>query len=308
MSLKSSGKLQKMRPIKGIITFLLILLNSIWVILTVTPLGLFRLIPFKPLQIGILKLNEKLAELWLQINKVIQDVMHGANYRCSGVEKLKKDIWQFTTINHLSWADIFLFLYVTNFKTGVPRIFMKSQLWWLPLTWTANLGLAMPFVVRRSKEAILANPELIKTDKEATKRACKIYKLYPTNVAGFIEGTRIDRAKYENSNSRFKNLMPPKIGGMGYTLEVMPYIDHLTDITLVYKSEKRSFWAFLCGDLKEASVTINTYKIPEELRGKDYTDNDELRSRLKGFLEEIWEKKDLIIENEKKKYGINSVF
>ncbi|GIR02822.1 MAG: hypothetical protein CM15mP12_3530 [Gammaproteobacteria bacterium] len=31
---------------------------------------------------------------------------------------------------------------------------MKSQLWWLPLTWTANLGLAMPYVVRRSKEEI----------------------------------------------------------------------------------------------------------------------------------------------------------
>ena len=57
----------------------------------------------------------------------------------------------------------------------------------------------------------MANPELAKTDKEATKRSCKIYELYPTNVSGFIEGTRIDKAKYEKSGSRFKNLMPPKI-------------------------------------------------------------------------------------------------
>ena len=50
----------------------------------------------------------------------------------------------------------------------------------------------------------MANPELAKTDKEATKRSCKIYELYPTNVSGFIEGTRIDKAKYEKSGSRFK--------------------------------------------------------------------------------------------------------
>ena len=32
------------------------------------------------------------------------------DYVVEGDEKLKKDIWQFTTINHLSWADIFVFL------------------------------------------------------------------------------------------------------------------------------------------------------------------------------------------------------
>ena len=95
---------------------------------------------------------------------------------------------------------------------------------------------------------------------------------------------------------------------MGYTLEVMPYIDHLTDVTLVYKSNKRDFWNFLCGDMNEASVTINTYKIPEELRGVDYSNNDELRLKLKTFLEEIWAKKDEIIEKEKKRYEIDSVF
>ncbi|MDA0344885.1 MAG: hypothetical protein O3C54_02885, partial [Proteobacteria bacterium] len=67
-------------------------------------------------------------------------------------------------------------------------------------------------------------------------------------------------------------------------------------------------WAFLCGELNEASVTINTYKIPEELRGKDYSNNDELRGKLKSFLEEVWEEKDKIIESEKEKYGIKSVF
>ncbi len=292
----------------GTVSFILILINALTIIALTTPIGLLRFVPISTFQRKILEINEWLAEIYLFFNSKIQDLMHNPKYRVYGEEKLQRNIWQFTTINHLSWADIFLFIYFTNFKQSVPRIFMKSQLWWLPLTWAANIGLAMPYVVRRSKEVIMKNPELIKTDKKATIRACKAYKIMPTNVAGFIEGTRIDKEKYANSKSKFKNLMPPKIGGMGYTLEVMPYIDHLTDVTLVYKSNKRDFWNFLCGDMNEASVTINTYKIPEELRGVDYSNNDELRLKLKTFLEEIWAKKDEIIEKEKKRYEIDSVF
>ena len=295
------------RYLRGTVTFLLVLINALSVIIIVTPLGILRFIPIQSFQRSILKINERFGELYLYFNSRIQDLMHNADYKVYGEEKLKRDIWQFTTINHLSWADIFLFLYFCNFKQSVPRIFMKSQLWWLPLTWTANLGLGMPYVVRRSKEEIIANPKLAETDKNATRRACKMYEIMPTNVAGFIEGTRIDKEKYNASGSKFKNLMPPKIGGMGYTLEVMPYIDHLTDVTLVYKSDKREFWNFLCGDMREASVTINTYKIPEELRGVDYTDNQIMRDKLKAFLEEIWEEKDKIIEKEKEKYGIETV-
>ena len=297
-----------LRALRGIITFTLILITAILVIIIVVPIGLFRFIPYKPLQILILKINDSLGELTLASWKVIQDLMHRPKYKVYGDDKLKKGIWQFTTINHLSWADIFVFLYFTNYKMGVPKIFMKAELWWLPITWAANIGLAMPFVVRRTKEQIRANPELAKTDKESTIRACKMYELYPTNVCGFIEGTRIDKTKYNNSNSKFDNLMPPKIGGMGYTLEVMPYINHLTDITLVYKSDKRSFWSFLCGDMKEASVTINTYEIPKNLIDRDYATDNNAREELRTFLEGIWTEKDQIIENQKVKYGIKSVF
>ena len=296
------------RALRGIITFTLILITSILVIIVVVPIGLLRFIPYRPLQISILKINEVFGELTLGSWRLIQDIMHKPKYEAKGLEKLKKDLWQFTTINHLSWADIFLFLYFTNQRMNVPKIFMKAELWWLPITWAANIGLAMPYVVRRSKEVIKKNPELAKTDKESTICACRFYELYPTNVCGFIEGTRIDKNKYTNSNSKFKNLMPPKIGGMGYTLEVMPYIDNLIDITLVYKTDKRSFWDFLCGDMSEASVTINTFKIPESLRNKDYAKDNVAREELRSFLEEVWIKKDQIIENEKVKYGIKSVF
>ena len=72
---------------------------------------------------------------------------------------------------------------------------------------------------------------------------------------------------------------------MGYPLKLC-HIDHLTDVTSFIKADKR-LWNFLCGDMNEASVTINTYKIPKELRGVDYSNNDELRLKLKTFLEDL---------------------
>ena len=60
--------------------------------------------------------------------------------------------------------------------------------------------------------------------------------------------------------------------------------------------------------MNEASVTIKNYKIPEKLRGKDYVNDDDSREELRSFLELVWKNKDEIIEKEKKRYGIKSVF
>ena len=93
----------------GSITFVLVLFNAIWIILAVTPIVLLRFLPSRRIKIGILKFNERLGEYYLNGNKFIQDLMHKPKYRVEGMEHCKMDVWQFTTINHLSWADIFYF-------------------------------------------------------------------------------------------------------------------------------------------------------------------------------------------------------
>ena len=96
------------RYLIGVVTFVLVLVNALQVIVIVTPLGLLRFIPIPILQRQILMINEKFGEMYLYFNSRIQDLMHKPNYEVFGEEKLKRDIWQFTTINHLSWADIFI--------------------------------------------------------------------------------------------------------------------------------------------------------------------------------------------------------
>jgi len=96
----------------GSITLVLIFFNAIWIILATIPPGLLRFLPSKRIKIWVLKFNEMLAAHWLNGNKFIQDLMHKPKYEVEGMEHCKMDVWQFTIINHLSWADIFLFLYL----------------------------------------------------------------------------------------------------------------------------------------------------------------------------------------------------
>ena len=170
------------RIFTGSITFILVVLNGLQITITTIIIGLFRYIPYKPFQIFILKANEFLADYFLYFNSRIQDLMHSPTYEVFGEENLRDNIWQFTTLNHLSWADIFLFCYFTNHKTTTPRIFMKSELWWLPITWAANIALAMPYVKRRTKDEIIKNPKLAETDRNATLNACKIFELMLSRI------------------------------------------------------------------------------------------------------------------------------
>ena len=80
------------RYLRGIITFLLVLINAIFVICTTIPIGLLRFLPIPPLQRGVLKVNEEIGALYLYFNSRIQDLMHNVDYVVEGDDKLKKDI------------------------------------------------------------------------------------------------------------------------------------------------------------------------------------------------------------------------
>ena len=44
------------------------------------------------------------------------------------------------------------------------------------------------------------------------------------------------------------------------------------------------------------------------IRDRDYVNDDDSREELRSFLELVWKNKDEIIEKEKERYGIKSVF
>jgi 1-acyl-sn-glycerol-3-phosphate acyltransferase len=222
--------------------------------------------------------------------------MHGNNIQVINNEKYDMNKWYMAMSNHQSWADIFVLLTVANKKIPLLKFFMKKELWWIPFVFLANKTLNMPFVNRHSKKAIEKNPSLRTKDYENTLKSCKRFLRAPSTIFSYAEGTRFTSEKHKAQNSKYKNLLQPKIGGMATALSAMPEIDTLINFSVVYKSKKRSAWSFLNGEMKDVKVFIKSYKIPENLKNRNYGSDHLYRDEFKEWIEEIWDEKDRKID------------
>jgi len=126
--------------------------------------------------------------------------------------------------------------------------------------------------------------------------SCRRFKRSPSTVFSYAEGTRNNPKKYKLQESPYKNLLKPKIGGMATAISAIDNIDTLVDFSLIYKSNKRSAWSFLNGEMKDVKVLIKKYKIPDHLKNKNYSIDKQYRIDFKDWIEEIWEEKDREIE------------
>ena len=224
--------------------------------------------------------------------------MHGDNIKL--IEKNKEfalDEWYMAMSNHQSWADIFVLLVAANYKIPLLKFFMKKELWWIPFVFLANKTLNMPFVNRHSKEELEKDPSLRTKDYENTLKSCKRFLRSPSTIFSYAEGTRFTKEKHKLQESPYKNLLIPKIGGMATALSAMPKINTLIDYTLVYKSDKRSAWNFLTGEMSEVKVLVTKHNIPENLKNRNYSEDQKYREDFKNWIESIWDQKDEDIES-----------
>jgi 1-acyl-sn-glycerol-3-phosphate acyltransferase len=207
-----------------------------------------------------------------------------------------KNQWYMAVSNHQSWADIFILLVAAHKRIPLLKFFMKKELAWIPFVFLANKTLNMPFVNRHTKKQLEKNPNLRFKDYENTLLACKRFQRSPSTIFSYAEGTRNNSTKHKDQNSPYKNLLIPRVGGIATALSAMPNIDVLVDYSVVYKTNKRGAWAFLKGDMRDVKVSVKKYNIPENLKNKNYSTDEEYRKNFKIWIEEIWEEKDKEIE------------
>tara|TARA_B000000609_G_C24158976_1_gene342417 strand:+ start:691 stop:1380 length:690 start_codon:yes stop_codon:yes gene_type:complete len=219
-------------------------------------------------------------------------LMHGNRIQVINETEYDLGKWYMAMSNHQSWADIFVLLVTANKRIPLLKFFMKKELWWIPFVFLANKTLNMPFVNRHSKKAIAKNPSLRSKDYENTLKSCKRFLRAPSTIFSYAEGTRFTEEKHRNQNSEYINLLQPKIGGMATALSAMPNIDTLIDFSLVYKTKKRDAWSFLNGEMSDVKVYIKSYKIPDNLKGRNYSNDEAYREEFKKWVEKIWFEKD----------------
>ncbi len=281
----------------GLITFLLILIELIIGFGTLAIINIPRgIIPLKIFKIYLAKLSNIIGDLTVYGLKLIMLLMHGNNISVINNQKFDKNEWYMAMSNHQSWADIFILLVAANYKLPLLKFFMKRELWWIPFVFLANKTLNMPFVNRHSKKEIEQNPSLRNQDYKNTLKSCKRFLRTPSTIFSYAEGTRFTDEKHNQQGSPYNNLLSPKIGGMATALSAMPNIDTLVDYTVVYKSKKRDAWSFAKGDMKHVKVLVTKYKIPDNLKNRNYANDKDYRDEFKNWIESIWTEKDKKIE------------
>ena len=283
----------------GILTFFAILIILTFAVTLLTIVNIPRIIPNKNLKVSLGSISNAMGSATVASITTALRILHKLEWDFQIPEDVSADTWYIAMSNHQSWADIFILLAAGHKKIPLLKFFMKKELQWIPIIYLVHKTIDMPFLNRHSQKQIEANPELKKLDYQNAETAAKRFSRNPSTAFSFAEGTRFTHEKHLAQASPYKNFLTPKIGALAIALKGMPQVNELIDFTVIYSTNKRSTWDFLCGEMSQAKVYAKAHQIPETLKGKNFDQEEEYRKEFKNFIEKIWkEKQELYTESE----------
>ena len=281
----------------GILTFFAILIIlSLWLV-PLTIINIPRIMPNKNLKIYLGSISNKMGSATVANITLALRILHKLEWDFQIPQDVNTETWYVAMSNHQSWADIFILLAAGHKKIPLIKFFMKKELQWIPIIYLVHKTIDMPFLNRHSRAQILANPELKRVDYENAKKAAKRFSRNPSSAFSFAEGTRFTAKKHSEQESPYYNLLKPKVGALAIALSGMPQVNTLIDFTIVYATQRRSTWNFLCGDLSKAKVVAKTYALPKNLKNRSFEEEDDYRKSFQTFVDAIWLEKQQTIKD-----------
>lgn len=273
-----------MRTVRGIVSYTILFCYTLLGCLSVYILALAQLLcpiprwrrQLRGAKDGIITawvfLNEKMCQAfrWIRIEKELPQTLPS-----------RKDWWIITS-NHQSWADIVIL--ETVFRSLAPPIkfFTKRELIWVPLLGFGLWLLRFPYVTRNKREKGQTRQQLQQKNRKELKRAATQFHERPISLLLFLEGTRFTPTKHAGRQSSYQNLLPPKLGGLAFSLEALATdVDRIVDVTINYQGEVPGFWQFLCGRCPHVDVRVETIPLTA-----DFSQN------LKREVMTLWLEKD----------------
>jgi len=278
-------------PIKGSLSFLLYVVNTLFWFVPIMLLAILKLLPIQRWQAWMTYLLDAMAVAWISVNNLTTRIFTSIKWRVEGLEKLSRKDWYLIIANHQSWADILILQNIFNRKIPFIKFFLKKELLYVPFMGLAWWALDFPFMKRYSKQLLQKRPELQGKDIETTRKACAKFRFKPVSVMNFVEGTRFTRDKHDRQQSPFRHLLKPKAGGTAFVLGAMgEQLHKLLDVTIHYPSGIPTFWDYISGKVHAITVNIKVLPIAKELIG-DYHDQA-YRERFQQWLNQLWLEKD----------------
>jgi len=278
--------------LKGCIASVILAANVLVVFSAMIPFSLIKLVlPF----VAVRKLCDialnALAQTWVRGNGVWIAMMQRIRWDVSGLDGLKSRGWYLVSSNHQSWVDILVLQKVFNGKIPFLKFFLKHELIYVPVMGLAWWALDFPFMRRQGDKRSMAR------DMAETRKSCERFKLIPTSVINFMEGTRFSTAKHAEQQSPYRNLLRPKLGGMTMAMATMGgTFDSMLDVTIVYPTGVPTFWDLLCGKVRNVIVHVREVAIPEPLKEAERALERDYRNQLQKWVLALWAEKDDTID------------
>lgn len=262
--------------------------------IVVTPLGLIKLLlPFKAVHRLTGYAGKGCYRGWTAVNTALINLFNNVDWQVTGAQTLDKQSWYLLISNHKSWLDIPVVSTVAHSRIPEPKFFLKDELKWLPFLGTGCWALDMPFMKRYSAAQLAKRPELKGKDIETTRASCQKFKTVPTTIINFVEGTRFTEQKKARKQSPFQYLLPPKAGGIAFTLASMgEQFNAILDFTLLYPdNQDQVALDMLMGKLKRVVVQVEVLPVDQQVIG-DYFNDEQFRQRFQLWLNQRWQLKD----------------
>jgi 1-acyl-sn-glycerol-3-phosphate acyltransferase len=278
--------------LRGILSLLLYLLNTVMCCIPIFIVALIKLLPFHAIQNGCRRMLTAIATFWIGVNNLNQKLFNGIQWDVDGADNLDPKGWYLVVANHQSWVDILVLQNVFHRKIPFLKFFLKKELFWFPFLGQAWWALDFPFMKRYSRQFLKKHPHLIGKDLEITRQACEKFRHLPVSVMNFVEGTRFTREKHVRQRSPYTHLLRTRAGGMAFVLGAMgDKLQQVVDVTIAYPQGAVSFWDFACGRVKEIKVRVKTLPVTNQIVG-DYLKDVQFKRNFQNWLNGLWRQKD----------------
>jgi len=275
-----------MNALKASFASLVLVVSTLFHISFLLPLALVKLVlPFRLVRRVIDAVLSAIAESWIGVNKFWMNAVGRTRWQVRGLDGLRYRGWYLVSCNHQSWVDILVLQWVFNRKIPLLKFFIKHELIYVPVMGLAWWALDFPFMKRRGGASA-------QKDLETARKACEKFKVIPTSVISFMEGTRNTPAKHAQQQSPYQHLLKPKTGGVGMALETMGELfDCMVDVTIVYPGGVPTFMDLMTGRIGEVIVNVQQRSIPTELL-VDAQGRPADRTTLQRWINGLWTEKD----------------
>jgi 1-acyl-sn-glycerol-3-phosphate acyltransferase len=279
------------RIVKGVFAAIVLAINCVVGVTAMLPFALAKLaLPITAVRRVADRALNGIATGWIAVNNGWMRAVGNTVWDVRGDAGLDPHGWYVLASNHQSWVDILVLQKVFTQRVPLLKFFLKRELIYVPVIGLAWWALDFPFM-RRSGGA--SGPR----DLERARAACEKFRVVPTSVINFLEGTRFTPAKRDRQHSPYRHLLKPKVGGIATALTTLgAQFNHLLDVTIVYPDGPPTFWDVLSGNVPAVTVRVEQREIPKDLLVGDYLGDKDFRARMQAWINGLWSDKDRLLD------------